>query len=137
MSELNRLTNNNREKTLRQAISRIEYGRAQTKATKISIASVAREAGISAALIHNHHPKIAELIREKQGFSSRAQRDAKHAELRSEREKNRELRSQMEAMRTQMAKLASINEVLTMENQRLKAILGSANVSRIESGKKA
>jgi hypothetical protein len=51
------------------------------------VTSVAREAGVSAALIHNHYPSIAERIRQEQGRGSRAQRDAKHQELKVEREK--------------------------------------------------
>ena len=71
---------------------RIERGRSRTKAAKISIASVAREAGVSPALIHNHYPAIADAIRQAQGRSSRQQRDAKHEQLKAERDKTRELR---------------------------------------------
>ncbi|MCW5185274.1 hypothetical protein [Burkholderia cenocepacia] len=39
-----------REKELRLAIHRIQRGRAHTKVTKLSIAAVAREAGVSPAL---------------------------------------------------------------------------------------
>ena len=47
-----------REKDLQLALSRIQRGRAHTKETKVTIASVAREAGVSTALIHNHYPKL-------------------------------------------------------------------------------
>lgn len=73
------------------------------------------------ALIHNHYPDIAEEIRGLQARSSRAQRDAKQAELATEREKNRELRRENASLRDQVAKLASINEVLIVENRVLKA----------------
>lgn len=43
-----------REKEFRLAIYRIQKGRAHSKETQLSIASVAREAGVSPALIHNH-----------------------------------------------------------------------------------
>ena len=70
-----------RKKELNLAIYRIERGRAKTKATEVNVTSVAREAGVTPALIHNHYPEIAEAIRVKQGTSSRKQRDTKQNEL--------------------------------------------------------
>ncbi|WP_339449903.1 TetR family transcriptional regulator [Pseudomonas sp. EA_5y_Pfl2_R50] len=110
-----------REKELTLALHRIERGRAKTSEKKVTIAAVAREAGVSAALIHNHYPGIAEAIREVQGRSSRAQRDVKHQDLRTEREKNRVLRLEVEQLRAKVASLASLNEVLINENRILKA----------------
>jgi len=110
-----------REKDLQQALYRIERGRAKTGEKKVSISSVAREAGVSAALIHNHYPRIAEAIRNAQGRSSRAQRDIKNQDLNAERERNRELRKEIEELRDKVARLASINEVLINENLVLKA----------------
>lgn len=118
-----------RRKDLKLAISRIERGRAHTKATKLSITSVAKEAGVTPALIHNQYPDIAEDIRDKQGRSNRAQRDAKHGELLEEREKNRTLRAEVAELRLQVARLASINEVLVMENRVLKAKKADGKVS--------
>lgn len=110
-----------REKELLLALQRIERGRAKTDEKKVTIAAVAREAGVSAALIHNHYPNIAEAIREVQGRSSRAQRDVKHQDLRAEREKGRALRLEIEELRAKVASLASLNEVLINENRILKA----------------
>lgn len=84
-----------RRKDLELAISRIQRGRAHTGATKINITTVANEAGVTPALIHNHYPHIAESIRELGARSSRVQRDAKHGELRAAREKNRVLREEI------------------------------------------
>lgn len=117
-----------REKELRLAIFRIERGRAHSKATTLSISSVAREAGVTPALIHNHYPKIAEEIRVKQGASSREQRDLKQNELNAEHEKNKALRVELEAARKQLARLASINEMLLLENRTLKAVSGNSKV---------
>lgn len=117
-----------RRKDLELAISRIQRGRAHTKANKVSIASVAKEVGVTPALIHNHYPDIAETIRESQARSSRVQRDAKHGELRVAREKNRVLREEIDALRHQVAKLASINEVLLIENRLLKSKQGDPKV---------
>ena len=120
-----------RRRDLKLAISRIQRGRAHTKATKISISSVAHEAGITPALIHNHYPDVAEEIRELQARSSRAQRDAKHSELQAEREKNSDLRGKLDTLRLQVAKLASINEGLMAENRILKTKQGDSKVTEI------
>ncbi|KAB5455069.1 TetR family transcriptional regulator [Pseudomonas aeruginosa] len=113
---------------LQLALIRIQRGRAHTGETKVTIAAVAREAGVSTALIHNHYPRVAEAIREAQGRSSRVQRDVKHQDLCAEREKNRVLRQEIEELRIKVASLASINEVLIAENRVLKAKQNDSNV---------
>lgn len=128
-----RLTSDVRDKQLRLAITRIERGRSREKDAKLTIASVAREAGVSTALIHNHHPQIAELVRDAQGRSSRAQRDAKHSELKDEREKNKLLREERDALLRRVAMLASINEVMTIEVRDLKARLSDRKVADLDS----
>jgi AcrR family transcriptional regulator len=101
-----------REKDLTLALYRIQKGRAHTGETKVSIAAVAREAGVSPALIHNHYPKIAEVIRETEGRSSRAARDMKQQDLAAERKKSAAYRQEIDELRTKVARLASINELL-------------------------
>ncbi len=122
-----------RERDLQLALARIQRGRAHIGETKVTIAAVAREAGVSTALIHNHYPIIAEAIRDAQGRSSRAQRDVKHQDLRAEREKNRALRQEIEELRTKIASLASINEVLIAENRVLKAKQSDSKVVDLAS----
>ncbi len=122
-----------RERDLRQAMFRIERGRSHTKATQISIASVAREAGVSPALIHNHYPVIADAIRQAQGRSSRQQRDAKHEQLKAEREKTRALRRDVDQLRADVDRLASINEVLLAENAVLRGKLADHRVVDLSS----
>ena len=122
-----------REKELLLALLRIERGRAKTDEKKVTIAAVAREAGVSAALIHNHYPQIAEAIREVQGRSSRSQRDVKHQDLCSEREKGRALRLEIGELRSKVAKLASLNEVLMNENRILKAKQNDTRVVSLRS----
>jgi AcrR family transcriptional regulator len=78
-----------REKEIRLAIFRIERGRSHTAAKRLTISAVAREAGVSSSLLHNHYPDIAEEIRVKQGASSRQKLDAKRDDLSVEREKPR------------------------------------------------
>lgn len=122
-----------RRKDLEMAISRIQRGRAHTKATSINISRVASEAGVTPSLIHNHYPDIAETIREAQARSSRVQRDAKHGELRAAKDKNRALREEISALRAQVSKLASINEVLLSENRILKAARDNPKVTDLSS----
>ena len=117
-----------REKDLKQALYRIQRGRSHSGETKVSIAAVAREAGVSTALIHNYYPSIAEAIREAQGRSSRAMRDVKHQDLIAERNKSQAYRQEIEELRAKVARLASINEVLLDENRVLKAKLNDRNV---------
>lgn len=125
---IKRKTSDLREKDLRLALYRIERGRSKTGENKLTIAAVAREAGVSTALIHNYYPGIAEAIREAQGRSSRAQRDVKHQDLLIEQEKNRILRQEIQDLREKIARLASINEVLLTENRILTAKLNDPNV---------
>lgn len=117
-----------RVKELKLAIYRIEKGRAVSGGSRLSISSVAREVGISAALIHNHYPAIAELIRTKQGASSRQQRDAKHTRLEVERRKNESLNEELEDLKKQVNKLSTINEMLVVENKELSAKQRGGNV---------
>lgn len=127
-----------REKELRLAVHRIEQGRSNSNAKSLTVSSVAREAGVSAALIHNHYPIIAELIRVKQGASSRQKRDAKQSELLAQKNKNSELRRELDEIRTQLARLATINEMLLMENSSLRAshendnIVGTAYFGKLD-----
>lgn len=110
-----------RQKDLKLAMYRIERGRSHTKAGKLSVSAVAREAGVTPALIHNHYPAIAEEIRLKLGASIRQQRDKKASQLRTEREKSGDLRQQLVQVQAQVAKLASLNEMLLLENAALRA----------------
>lgn len=120
-----------REKEIRLAMFRIERGRSHTKANKISISAVAREAGISSSLIHNHYPGLAEEIRAKQGASSRQKLDAKQDDLSLERDKSRRQRQEIEELKRQVATLASINEMLIMENRVLAGKCGNTKVANL------
>lgn len=124
-----------REKDLKLALYRIQKGRARPGETKVTIAAVAREAGVSTALIHNHYPRIAEAIREAQGRSSRAMRDVKQQDLIAERKKSAAHRQEIEELRAKVAKLASVNEVLLDENRVLKAKISDRKVVDLPSRK--
>ena len=122
-----------RAKDLKLAIYAIQKGRAQSGDTKVTIAAVAREAGVSTALIHNHYPAIAEEIRQLQGRSSRAMRDVKHQDLIAERQKSKGYRHEIEELQAKLASIASINEVLLDENQTLREKLKEKNVVELGS----
>lgn len=117
-----------REKEILLAAAAIEKGRSRTGQTKLSISAVARELGVSPALIHNHYPKAAEDIRQRQGRSSRSQRDMKHDQLKEEQKKNLDYRLEIKELRLQVARLATLNEMLGLENQKLKAQIESPNI---------
>lgn len=125
-----------RERELRQALVRIQRGRAKTKATKATIAAVAREAGVTPALIHNHYPGIAEAIRAAAGRTSEASREVKDQELKRLRIRIGELNAEVKALRGDVARLASLNETLVAANAVLKgkagqpALLALANSPR-------
>lgn len=125
----NRKTAEIREKELRLALLRVKRGRSVTGSTRVSITAVAREAGVSTALIHNHYPDIADAIRLAQGRHSRAERRIKQQKQKRERELKCALRQEMTALRAEVARLASINEVLRFENETLRARLGDNIVS--------
>lgn len=124
-----------RAKDLTLALYRIQKARARTGETKVTIAAVAREAGVSTALIHNHYPQIAEVIREIQGRSSRAIRDAKHQDLIVERRKSLAYRQEIEELRAKVASLASINEVILEESRVLKSKLNDRKIVELASKK--
>ena len=90
-----------------------------------------------AALIHHHHPTIADVICQHQGRGSRAQRDAKHQALKQERERAHELRREIESLRADVQRLSSINEVLLAESAALRSRLGDQKVVALKSPKMA
>lgn len=117
-----------REKELRLAIHRIQRGRAHTKVTVLSIASVAEEAGVSSALIHNYYPKVAEDIRLALGKSSRDRAKLATDSLKALKEKSKALREELRIARGQVTQLASLNEMLLDETRTLRAQLASPKV---------
>jgi AcrR family transcriptional regulator len=109
---------------IQQAIVHLQAGQ-----SKVSISAVAKAAGVTPALIHNTYPDIAEKIRGLVGKATRNQRDAKHDALIREREINRGLRQEIVETRADLAKLASINQVLLNEVALLKGMSAGKVVS--------
>jgi AcrR family transcriptional regulator len=117
-------------KAIRQAIIRIEKNRTKVvkPGRKLSIKSVAEEAGVSRATIHNNHPALAERIREACNKSARAQRDDKNAALKDLRVKYTALRQELISSRELNQDMASEMATLEVENQRLRAIAENKNI---------
>jgi AcrR family transcriptional regulator len=119
-------------KNLEMALYRLQKGRGKiVKGRRLTIAAVAKEAGVSTATIHNRHPEIAEKIRALQGKESRRQRDLKHEELQRVREANRALRAEFAELKADLEKLASINETLALENRILRAERDDENMAAL------
>ncbi|CDG50998.1 MULTISPECIES: TetR family transcriptional regulator [Halomonadaceae] len=124
-------------KAIRQAIVRIEKGRPKVvkPGRKLSIQSVAEEAGVSRATIHNNHPGLAERIREAGNKAARVQRNEKNTELKELRAKYRELRQEYIYTRELNQDMASEMATLVEENQRLRAIVENKKVVGFPSKK--
>lgn len=118
-----RLSHDAREKQLLLALHRIQRGRAHTKATEVTFLTVAEEAGVSTALIHNRFDAtVGAAIRKAQGQSWKLVRDAMRQEIRDLKAKARDVRRELEAVKDQRRKLVTLNEVLTRENEVLRAV---------------
>ena len=115
-------------KDLRLAMHRIQRGRSHTGATKVSVLAVATEAGVSDSLIYNHYPSFVEEVKAVTGKTARKQRDDKHEELKAERKTSGTLRADLATANARIAKLASINESLSAENDLLKARIASPKI---------
>ena len=124
---------NSTEKELKHALMRLKHGRPKVvnKKRKISISSLAEEAGVSDSTIHNRYPTIAAEVREITGKIHKAQRDEKNVKLKSEKSKNKELRKYIEQLELDIRKLTSINATLDNENIQLKAEMASGKVIKI------
>ena len=119
----------------KKTVDEIQLAIAQVQAGqgKLSISAVAKLAGVTPALIHNTYPDIAEKIRGLVGKSTRTQRDAKHDALVCEREVNRALRQELAESRADLAKLASVNQVLLNEVALLKGMATGKVVSILQA----
>lgn len=95
--------------------------RVKNSGMKLGISAVAIEAGVTAGLIHNTYPDIAEKIRTATGRGIRQQRDAMAAKLKAVRVQLRTLRKERNAALGEGDRLASINETLRQENATLRA----------------
>jgi hypothetical protein len=106
---------------------RAALGRLQATGASPSIAAVAREAGVSAALLHNKYPDFAQEVRRLAGKPPRRHPDDLLTVLELERRRIKELRIEIEGWRQQVRALASVNEALRRELQ-IQQAMASGNV---------
>lgn len=118
----------NRQQT--EAKLRLTLKQLREDGEKLSISRLAKQAGVSAALIHNRYPKLAEEVRKAAGKDVRSQRKEKDNLLIQEREKNQILRVEVANLRKEIVDLASINEALRMELA-LQSAISSGKVSKL------
>lgn len=115
---------------IRMAIVRIEKGRPKVVSLdrKMSVTSVAEEAGVSDSLIHKDYTGLLERIKKNQDKGYRSERNKKHDALKAEKEKNRLLRQEIEELKLDNANLVSINVCLEQEIDTLRGVKNSKNV---------
>jgi AcrR family transcriptional regulator len=112
------------KRRLELALRRLQHGRMRSNHDgRISIAAVAREAGVSNATIHNRYPDIAERVRALHAKTSKDvaktipdTSDVLHKKL-------REARKEIEQLNNDLVKSQSINLRLVRENEMLRARL--------------
>lgn len=111
------------KKALELAIKRIQEGipKIVRVGHKLSIAAVAKEAGVSNATIHNRYPDIAEKIRKLVSGSYVQQLEAKRGSLKDCQSKLTQVRKENEQLKADLARSQSINLRLLKENELLRA----------------
>lgn len=98
----------------------------------VSIAAVAREAGVSASLIHNRYPDVAVAVRALSGREKRDDIAQLRAVLIKERAMAKNLREENSALLADLRTLASVNETLRQELALQKAT-GAPNVVELKA----
>lgn len=125
-------------KAVRLAIIRIEKARPNVVSDKrkMSVAAVAEEAGVSRALIHRDCPDLLERIKGGVNKAIRQQRDAKQIELNEYKERNRELRTEVEELKAMLSKVQSQNATLIRKNMVLSGVSAkNSNVTKLYCSK--
>lgn len=122
---------------LELALARIQKGRPKniTTTRKISITSVAREAGVSPSTVHNRYPDMAEHIRALIGKDSRIQQSEKQQQLNKSLQTIRQLRSDIADFEGQIKALASENARLLTENHQLTTAVENEKVALLPKKK--
>ena len=106
---------------------RLALLRVKNKGKKISISSVAAEAGVDPSLIHHVYSDLAEEIRSLAGKGTRSSRDQKHRELVEARRRISELNADIQVLLAELAMAASLN--LRLEEELLELRTGVFKVA--------
>jgi AcrR family transcriptional regulator len=116
---------------LELALRRLQLGRMQSGTSdRISIAAVAREAGVSNATIHNRYPDIAERVRALHVKASKRRTKPLPDSTDTLQRKLAEARKVIEQLKIDLVKSQSINLRLAKENELLNARLSNQKQDR-------
>ncbi len=92
---------------------------------RMTIAGVAKEAGVSNATIHNRYPDLASQIRELAGktaeFNARKTLSKQRGKIETLDEQRGAMRNELSELKEKLNKARSVNATLDMENQSLRA----------------
>lgn len=102
-----------REQTAADLWAAVE--RLQSNEGMPTIADVARDVGVTPALIHNRYPDIADRLRGLARKDPGSRRQDEQSLLDAERLRTTGLRAEVEELRRQVRALASVNEALRRE----------------------
>ncbi|MDF3883056.1 hypothetical protein [Cupriavidus basilensis] len=97
----------------------------------VTVAAVARDVNISPALIHNRYPEIAQEIRNLSGKSEKNKSENQLEQYRQLEVRLAEIKAERDELRRDVAKLASLNLALKLENESVRAAMASSNVTYI------
>jgi AcrR family transcriptional regulator len=115
------------------ALRRLQLGRMESGTSdRISIAAVAREAGVSNATIHNRYPDIAERVRALHVKASKRKPKTLPDSTDELQRKLKEARQAIEQLKIDLVKSQSINLRLAKENELLNARLSSQKQDRLK-----
>lgn len=123
---------------LRRAILRIEHQRPKRvdkEACRLNISTVAREAGLTPASIHNSYPEIAEIIRAKIRAVNGGRRPKAELKLKQLSSRVSRLQEQLRSAERDVARIASENAKLLSVIAELRARLRSHNVVEFNTTK--
>lgn len=113
-------------KKVRLAIVAIEKGKPKDpKNKKLTMSSVAREAGVSRNLIQRDMPDLYQRVMGKSGSEQAKDRiETLREKLKAEENKRKEREEEIAELKEMLANNASVNATLIRENKELRARLG-------------
>ena len=106
---------------LLEAIARLRSGNPQRvdRDTRITVSSVAREAGVHRTTLHNHHADIVAQIHGLKDDGAEQEPRPQHATLAEARRQHKALRAIIEQLQEDKERLAQHNYALRRENEEL------------------
>jgi AcrR family transcriptional regulator len=110
---------------LLEAIERLRSGNPQRveRGTRITVSSVAREAGVHRTTLHNHHADIVAQIHDLKNDDTGQQPGPQYSALAETRRQHKLLRAIIEQLQKDKERLAQHNYALRRENEGLKSQL--------------